>query len=172
MDEGNFWVAPEWLELHNSGSSVMALVDLQSFGSIVNELCLSGKELVWVALQWPTGIELTEPALRRTWVTLHWTALDWTEPENLAEIEASDWSRARNAGFWLVQRTFWKCSKGVPLRSWTFATRTVLKLYTMNTSVSQIMLSLINSSGCSGTAVAQVVVHWVILRPVAWLAIN
>ena len=47
--------------------------------------------------------------------------------QNLAEIEASHWSRAQNPGFLLVERTLRKYSKGVPLRSWTSANRWILK---------------------------------------------
>ena len=47
--------------------------------------------------------------------------------QNLAEIEASHWSRAQNPGFLLVERTLRKYSKGVPLRSWTSANRWILR---------------------------------------------
>ena len=49
-------------------------------------------------------------------------AFDWWTPDsakakNLAEMEAPDWSRAKNAGFSLVERSLRKFSKGVTLRS-------------------------------------------------------
>ena len=47
-------------------------------------------------------------------------ALDWYTPdlantENLAEMEAPDWSRAQNAGFSLVERSLRNFQRGYPL---------------------------------------------------------
>ena len=167
MDEGNFWVASQWFKWLSSGSVDSRVANWQISGMIGHEFGSIGRGVVWVALQWHTGTELTEPALRRIWVTQHWIAPDWTESENLAKIEASDWWRARNAGFWLVQRTLWKCSKGVPLRSWACATGAVLKLYTMKTCSPEIMLSLIDTrvvavgqQWLKWYCIGRLVVHW------------
>ena len=62
------------------------------------------------------------------WQSICTLAFDWqtpylANPENPAEIEASHWSRAQNAGFSLVERSVRKFLKGVPLQSWTCANR-------------------------------------------------
>ena len=40
---------------------------------------------------------------------------DFCDVMNITEMKASHWSRASNAGLWLVQRVSWEWSKGYPL---------------------------------------------------------
>ena len=73
---------------------------------------------------------------------LHWGTPDLINKKNLAKIEASDWWRAQNAGFSLVERSHRKFSKGVPLRycscvNWMILTSIDTRLVHVRLDVSQ-----------------------------------
>ena len=145
------WLFSDTVTLHwYSGSALVHLRLFYSANCLYKGKCLSktiissGTEL---ARHWSIFIELV----------MDWMGSELTEAQNLAEIEASDWSRAKNPALWLVKRTSGKCSKGVPLRSWVCATGAVLKLYTMKTCSPEIMLSLIDTRV---VAVAQQWFNW------------
>ena len=113
------------LEWHPSGWSDTGVVQVAWHWRI-------GSPLAYFHIYWgrfgSSGSSVTQWLCSGT-VAVHWVDSNLADAEYFAEIEASDWSRARNPGFWLVERTLRKCSKGVPLRSWISANGSLLKLF-------------------------------------------
>ena len=122
------WLTQDWTiikGLHSSGWSDTGVVQVAWHWRI-------GSPLAYFDIYWgrfgSSGSWVTQWLCSGT-VAVHWVDSNLADAEYFAEIEASDWSRARNPGFWLVERTLRKCSKGVPLRSWISANGSLLKLF-------------------------------------------
>ena len=110
------------LEWHPSGWSDTGVVQVAWHWRI-------GSPLAYFDIYWgrfgSSGSSVTQWLCSGT-VAVHWVDSNFADAEYFAEIVASDWSRARNPGFSLVERSLRKFSKGVPLQSWMCANRALL----------------------------------------------
>ena len=116
---------------------------------LVVDWILIGSQLVTQKTLNGCCLIIYEEALVVNWHTissqlahLHWGTPDLINKKNLAKIEASDWSRAQNAGFSLVERSHRKFSKGVPLGycscvNWMILTSIDTRLVHVRLDVSQ-----------------------------------
>ena len=94
------------------------------------------------------------------WIEAKWQPLELVKEKNVPEMEACDWSRARNRGFSLVESLLRQYSKGVPLRSRICANVLILGQFFPIEGVILSIFSILSSGIKWQSSGNQVVVKW------------